>query len=126
MSGISQLRFRLLALVADASLRSLCLVMAALVAIAVVRARSAAARHAIWTAVVGGMLALPVLAPLLPSVPLKITARQWLPGANLQPSGVPVTLRQAAAATPTRDPVQEPATRRWLVVLAAASGFNDG
>src|SRR5271167_3223776 len=60
---------------ADASVRVLGLALVAVVVLAIPRMRHAAARHAVWTAVLAGMLSLPVLAPLLPPLAMKIFAR---------------------------------------------------
>jgi TonB family protein len=73
---------RLMAHVADASVRSLCLALAALVLMWASRVRSASVRHAVWTAALCGMLLLPLLSPCLPFIPLRI-----LPAA---PAGTPV------------------------------------
>ena len=54
------------------SIRSLGLAALALTVVAVCRIRSAAARHAMCTAVLTGMLALAALSPLLPAVSLRI------------------------------------------------------
>ena len=72
----------LLTHVADASVRSLCLALAALVLMWASRVRSASVRHAVWTAALCGMLLLPLLSPCLPFIPLRI-----LPAA---PAGTPV------------------------------------
>ena len=60
----------MLAHLADASIRSLLLVIPA--AIILWRSRTAALQHAVWTAVVCGMLALFALSQSLPSLPLRI------------------------------------------------------
>ena len=54
------------------SLRPLALGVAALGAIALLRVKSPAARHAIWSAVAGGMLLLAAIAVLLPSLPVPV------------------------------------------------------
>jgi GWxTD domain-containing protein len=56
----------------DASVRSLCLALVAVVALLAARVRSVSARHAVWTAVLGAMLLLPFLTPLLPPIPVPI------------------------------------------------------
>jgi TonB family protein len=57
---------------AAAAVRSLVLFLVVGLAVAVLRVRSAAARHAAWTAVLFGMLLLPALGPVLPALPLRI------------------------------------------------------
>lgn len=61
-----------LSFVGSVALRSLLLFAAAAIALAAARVKSAAGRHAAWTAVVLGMLLLPVLEPALPPLPLRI------------------------------------------------------
>jgi GWxTD domain-containing protein len=56
----------------DASVRSLCLALVAVLALLVARVRSVSVRHAVWTAVLGAMLLLPFLMPLLPPIPVPI------------------------------------------------------
>ncbi len=56
----------------DASVRSLCLALVALLVLLAARVRSVSARHAVWTAVLGAMLLLPFLTPLLPPIPVPI------------------------------------------------------
>jgi GWxTD domain-containing protein len=56
----------------DASVRSLCLALVAVLALLVARVRSVSARHAVWTAVLGAMLLLPFVTPLLPPIPVPI------------------------------------------------------
>jgi TonB family protein len=54
------------------SVRSLCLAAAAFAAIYLLRVKAAAARHAIWSAVLAGMLLLAVFTPVLPSIGLRV------------------------------------------------------
>jgi TonB family protein len=58
-----------LAQLADVSVRSVLLALVAALGIRVARLRSATARHAVWTTVLCGMLLLPVLRDVLPSIP---------------------------------------------------------
>ena len=67
-----QLSTTLLTFLASIALRSLVLFTVAALALGLLRAKSAAARHAAWTAVMLGMLALSVLEPALPSLPLRV------------------------------------------------------
>jgi TonB family protein len=62
----------ILSFLASVALRSLVFFAAAGLALAVLRVKSAAARHAAWTSVMLGMLALPILEPVLPPLPLRI------------------------------------------------------
>ncbi len=94
---------------ADASVRSLCLAVAAMLAIAVVRTRSAPVKHAVWTAVVCAMLALPLLSVALPAIPLRV----------LQPAPMLIEPPTPAAATAVNGPgnaaaVPVPEPRRYL------------
>src|SRR5438105_1203326 len=57
---------------ASVSIRALGLAGLAFAALALLRVRSAAARHAIWTVVVAAMLAIAILEPLLPPLPLPV------------------------------------------------------
>jgi GWxTD domain-containing protein len=56
----------------DASVRSVCLALVAILVLLAARVRSVSARHAVWTAVLGAMLLLPFLTPLLPPIPVPI------------------------------------------------------
>ncbi len=91
---------------ADASVRSLCLAIAAMIAIAVVRTRSAPVKHAVWTAVVCAMLALPVLSVALPAIPLRVlapaaTSVEPLPELVSGPQAAgPVTVKPAPERSP--------------------------
>ena len=83
-------------LLLDAALKGAVLVGAAALAAYLLRHRSAAARHAIWTAAMAGHLALPVLALVAPEwrIPL-VAAPAWMAAAAEQP------LETAAAADAT-------------------------
>lgn len=66
----------MLAHLADASIRSLLLALPAAIALWILRnRRTAALQHAVWTAVVCGMLALLAFGPALPRLPLRILER---------------------------------------------------
>ena len=111
---------RLLTHLADASVRSLCLALAALVLIWAFRARSASVRHAVWTAVLCGMLLLPLLSLCLPFIPLRI-----LPAA---PAGTPVVepgvvLPGPPAAAPNSRPARMPPTGLPYWPLAACGVY---
>ena len=60
------------AALADATLRSLVLAAVAWVAIGLLRVRSAAGRHAVWTLVTAAMLLMVVLRPVLPPLTLRV------------------------------------------------------
>jgi TonB family protein len=62
----------ILSFLASVALRSLAIFGAAALVLTVLRVRSAAARHAAWTAVLLGMLLLPVLEPVLPPLPIRV------------------------------------------------------
>jgi TonB family protein len=93
---------------ADASVRSLCLAVTAMVAIAAARMRSAPVKHAVWTAVMCAMLALPLLSMALPAIPLRV----------LQPSATLIELaplpNYTAANVPGAAAVPAPAPRTYL------------
>ncbi|HWD00101.1 MAG TPA: M56 family metallopeptidase [Candidatus Sulfopaludibacter sp.] len=61
-----------LSYLAGVTVRSLGLVVVALAGVAVLRVRTAAARHAVWTVTVAGMMLLAVLEPVMPSLPLRV------------------------------------------------------
>ena len=68
----------------DAALKGALLVLIAAVATYLLRNRSAAARHAVWTAAVIGHLAIPVFAVMLPSWRLPLLPEApWTQGADL-------------------------------------------
>ena len=56
--------------VIDVSIKSLLLAVIAGLALVVLRVRDSNVRHRVWTAVLAGMLAMPLLIFLTPSVPL--------------------------------------------------------
>ena len=76
MTALCDLGLNLVAYLGETSLRSLGLAVAALIVIQAVRLRSSSQRHAAWTVVLSGMLTLPVLALVLPPMPLGIALRQ--------------------------------------------------
>ncbi|MGC9971409.1 MAG: M56 family metallopeptidase [Bryobacteraceae bacterium] len=111
---------------ADASVRSLVLALAALAAMWLARARSAPFRHAVWTAVTCAMLLLPVLSVALPSIPLRILPAApeiALPAAPAELSGR-AQIQAAPAPAPPRPQrdwtsIAFPA---WLLVALASLG----
>ena len=87
---------------ANAAIRSLGLAMAAGAALWLLRVRSAAARHGVWTLVTAAMLALVALNPLLPPLPLRIL--RPVPALNLAVAGQAeepeIALSPRAGSTP--------------------------
>jgi len=98
----------------DASVRVLGLALVACMALAILRTRHAAARHAVWSAVLAGMLALPVLAPLLPPLAVRLwqrpTSTSTLILRNLQ------TSHPTSRVAPSRRPPM-PVIPTWPTVL---------
>src|SRR5580765_5698188 len=105
---------------ASIAVRSLGLVAIALAAIGIGRLRSPAARHAVWTLVVAGMLLSAVLEPVLPSLPLRV-----LRAAPAVAPAIPVVVIPAAVPSLVAAPAL-PAARafRWepLVLGIYAAG----
>ncbi len=105
---------------AGIALRALCLAAAAAATLAVFRMHAAALRHAVWTVVTAGMLALVALSPVLPPLEIRVLAPR--------PAVVPVVTIPAdhnlrhAPAVPAPAPV--PAYSPWL--LAAAGIYAAG
>jgi TonB family protein len=61
-----------LSYLASVTVRSLGMMVLALAGIGVLRVKTAAARHAVWTVVVAGMLLLALLSPSMPPLPLRV------------------------------------------------------
>ncbi len=80
----------ILAYLAGVTARSLCLFVLALAAVAILRVRTAAARHAIWTVVMAGMLLLTALAPLAPPVALRVLGSASLESIDLTAPAAPL------------------------------------
>ena len=118
MFGIFDISSKLLAQLADVSLRALCLGLLALVAIRIVR--SAASQHAVWTVVLAGMLALPVLAPLAPPLAMPVAIRQARPARWVVASGVAAAPRTSVHSVSPTAPPSVPAPPRWPMLVAAA------
>jgi TonB family protein len=90
---------------ADVSLRSLCLAAAAGAAIRLLRVRSPAGRHAVWTLTAAAMLLMAVLQPLFPPLPLRVLA----PAERAAPTALaPAAPELAAVVLPA--PASAPAT----------------
>jgi TonB family protein len=98
--------------------------MAWIVAI-VLRNRSAAWRHLIWTSAFGALLALPVLSAVLPALPVGVPAQLLAPGAVFRAAGVaPAERQQAGTASVlsalSAPPVSRTAGREWVFLLWGA------
>jgi len=87
---------RWLSLLVDATLKTTMILLVAGVVTFAMRAASAAARHAVWTIAFGGILVLPLLSTLLPSVEVGFLPRVELPG----PATAPGTSQPPPAPTP--------------------------
>jgi beta-lactamase regulating signal transducer with metallopeptidase domain len=106
----------------DVSIQSLLM---ALVAASVLwlarRGRSAALQHAVWTAVVCGMLSLFVFGGYLPRMPLRIPARTVsLPATSIVASTDLPVPRQEFTSAPTRVEAPTPRSLDWNEVALAA------
>lgn len=104
----------ILSFLASIGLRSLALFAVAALGLAMLRVKSAAARHAAWTAVLLGMLSLPLLEPALPTLPIRV----------LRPAPVAVLSLPELPAVPASAPAPppRPAPRlpyTWREVAAA-------
>jgi len=104
----------ILGFLADTSVRALGLVVVAGIALAILRTRHAAARHAVWTAVLAGMLVLPALSPLLPPLAIKAVAPR-VP-ASLPAFRASATPPHMAITAPTRS-VPAPSVPVWPLAL---------
>ena len=111
---------RLLAHLADASVRSLCLALAALVLIWAFRARSASVRHAVWAAVLCGMLLLPWVSLHLPSIPLRILPAALARTPVVQPGVVLPGPPAAAADRGGPAPMRPTGLPYWQLAACAA------
>jgi len=77
-------------------------ILAAVVAVALWRVKSASFKHAVWTMLAGGMLLLTVLGPLLPSLPLPVLHPVELTAAlpNDTPAAAPISISVTQATRP--------------------------
>ncbi len=83
-------------------------------------ARTAAARHGIWCALLAGMLALPILAPLLPPIRSAVVTRYAPPFAGFDVSAPKVSPARSAFRTAPITLPPQPQQPRWMTLLAWA------
>lgn len=109
-----------LAYLASVSLRSLVLFGVAVIGLAAFRVKAAAARHAVWTVVAGGMLLLAALTPALPPLPMRVLKSAPVETAQLPPVAMAETgpVSSSAPAAPPRAPLIH-----WQDAAAAAYGI---
>src|SRR6185295_18509269 len=118
MSWIYDLSWKLIGQLADFSLRSLGVLLVALLVLALFRPRNASARHAVWTMVLAAMLALPVLSLVLPPVPLKIARPVMRMPADITVNSKPVTASKSRGVL-AAGRATEPGRPQWPIVAAA-------
>ena len=112
-----------MSLLIDAALKGSLLIIAAAVAAYLLRGRSAAARHAAWTAAVIGHLALPALALFLPQWNLGLLPEpSWIrssvvtaPASQVKEESAPVAMVNES------EPASKPASANPTASAAAAS-----
>ena len=115
----------LLLYLADVTARSLGLAALALLALCLFRVRTAAARHAAWSAVAACMLALAILTALAPSIPIRVL-RPEPAGIAVAGPAAPLEIAPPLAAAASRLPSARPAPipRRWSWPGAAAALYG--
>ena len=109
-------------LLLDTALKGSILIAAAAIVVYFLRGKSAAARHAAWTAAVVGHLALPVFALLLPqwSVPV-LPAPSWLSEKPAEPVTTKSEITTSAPSIPVSAPVLNSAEPKLAPPSAALS-----
>src|SRR4051812_50199201 len=98
----------------DAALKGAILVLIAAIAAFLLRNRSAASRHAVWTSAVVGHLTIPVLALLLPAwtMPL-LPAASWMQSRSSVAATVPPAGTMTGnVASPVSPPADNPAGKK--------------
>ena len=100
----------ILSFLASVAVRSLVFFAVVALALTVLRVKSAAARHAVWTAAMCGMLALPILEPLLPPLPLRVLTPAPANAVALPDLPTPAP---APAAVPAPAPAPKAPRYRW-------------
>src|SRR5689334_25221638 len=93
---------------ASVSVRALCLFAVAALAAAILRKRSAAVQHAVWTVAMTGMLLLAVLTALLPPLPLRVLRAAPDEGAVRIAVSVPVATPPVVGVVPHKAPAPTP------------------
>jgi len=117
--------------VADMAIRSVILAAAAMAVIYLLRVRTAAARHAVWTVVTAAMLLLPAIGLLSPSIPLRVlrAARgvQRVAQAVAQPAAYLPDVRTLRILSVNRSlPNPAPAPHRFTWQQAVAAVYAAG
>jgi TonB family protein len=104
--------------IADASVRAVALAAMAGVLVLFLR-RSPAAEHAVWTAVVAGMLALPVLRPIIPAAYVYVVERPAPVATIAQPAAQLADAAGGSSAPAPSARTRPPGLRLWWPVYAA-------
>jgi beta-lactamase regulating signal transducer with metallopeptidase domain len=118
-SILNRLTAQLLTQLADASTRAV--VLATLVALAVIfLRRRPAVQHAMWTAVVAAMLALPLLRPIIPVTHLPVAEPAALHAINIGPDQWAVNPDGAASPAPLAQPRSSALRLDWRSYVALA------
>ena len=112
--------------IVGATLKSTVLLGAAWLIAFLLRRRSAASRHLVWTAAAAAVLALPFLSLSLPPLPVHASTALVNPGLVFQVLGIaradatPQTVSSAGAPTSPGNPTWRPDLMRWLIGIWAA------
>lgn len=104
----------------DLSLRSLGLAAAAWAAIGLLRIRSAAGRHAVWTLMTAAMLLMAVLGPVLP--PLTLRVLRPAPAEPVAATAIIAPTPVVAEEQPATQPAPRPTPIDWRQAAAAVYG----
>jgi TonB family protein len=115
---MSSICLQFLAHLADISIRALCLGAFAWLVMVVGRVRGPAARHAMWSAVLAGMMSLPLLVALLPSLPIRVAALHAIQPVRADFVGSSANARVASRVPAVRPAVPLPPPPRWPVLVA--------